>query len=324
MYKIFNHQNDQLPPQVNQSPRCHPEFVSGSKGFVSSHVAFCTHEILNQVQHDKTRAHVGFYIPKTLNQVQGDELRIGLRAFTLAEVMIVLAVIGILTAILLSVARNATPNEDIMKFKKAHNTLHGTIRELVNSDKYYLNGDLGVKVDGTLVDSSTYFCETLADVVNTKQVNCSQFLNSNPYGFDARLDVGYTFEGFTFTIEVNQGEADKACKNNLNAGDEIILNDGTVFYQTSPGHHFGWIFDQCSDTSVPMCQNRYYGGKDSSGEFFHKDENGFDRIYKVFCIDIDGLNRGEDPFGYGIRADGKILNGAKADEWLEKSIQDKN
>ena len=29
------------------------------------------------------------------------------------------------------------------------------------------------------------------------------------------------------------------------------------------------------------------------------------------------------PFGYGIRADGKILNGKRAEEWLEKSIQEK-
>ena len=40
------------------------------------------------------------------------------KAFTLAEVMIVLAIIGILTAILLPVARNSTLNGNIIKFKK--------------------------------------------------------------------------------------------------------------------------------------------------------------------------------------------------------------
>ena len=38
-------------------------------------------------------------------------------------------------------------------------------------------------------------------------------------------------------------------------------------------------------------------------------------------MDIDDFNQGEDPFGFGIRADGKILNGKRADEWLKKSIQ---
>ena len=41
-------------------------------------------------------------------------------------------------------------------------------------------------------------------------------------------------------------------------------------------------------------------------------------------MDIDGIGKGEDPFGYGIRADGKILTGKRADEWLEKNIQDKD
>ena len=47
------------------------------------------------------------------------------------------------------------------------------------------------------------------------------------------------------------------------------------------------------------------------------------RLSRVFCMDIDGINKGEDPFGYGIRVDGKIILGARAQEWLEKSIQDK-
>jgi len=55
--------------------------------------------------------------------------------------------------------------------------------------------------------------------------------------------------------------------------------------------------------------------------------------YKIFCIDADGIPKGGDggcnevndicPFGYGIRVDGKIIPGARADEWLKKSIQEK-
>ena len=38
-------------------------------------------------------------------------------------------------------------------------------------------------------------------------------------------------------------------------------------------------------------------------------------------MDIDGIGEGEDPFGYGIRVDGKVSPGARAQEWLQKSIQ---
>ena len=40
-------------------------------------------------------------------------------------------------------------------------------------------------------------------------------------------------------------------------------------------------------------------------------------------MDIDGINQGEEPFGYGIRADGKIILGKRAQEWSQKSLQDK-
>jgi len=101
------------------------------------------------------------------------------RGFTLAEVMIVLTVIGVLTAILLPVARQSMPDENLMKFKKAHNTLGTAIRELVTSDKYYLDGDLGTKSDSTVLDRSNdnnflYFCNTIADVVSTKEINCKK------------------------------------------------------------------------------------------------------------------------------------------------------
>ena len=49
--------------------------------------------------------------------------------------------------------------------------------------------------------------------------------------------------------------------------------------------------------------------------------DGFYYIYKIFCMDIDELDKGEEPFGYGIRVDGKIVNGKKAQEWINKSLQ---
>jgi len=58
------------------------------------------------------------------------------------------------------------------------------------------------------------------------------------------------------------------------------------------------------------------------------DEDGFDISYKIFCMDVDGIPNSatetecgnECPFGYGIRADGKILNGARAEEWLKRGL----
>ena len=93
-----------------------------------------------------------------------------LKAFTLAEVMIVLSVIGILAGILIPVANNSRPDEKVMKFKKAHATLANVIHELVTSDKYYQNGDLSLMPNGEDVNSAKYLCQTVADVLSTKIV----------------------------------------------------------------------------------------------------------------------------------------------------------
>ena len=256
------------------------------------------------------------------------------KAFTLAEVMIVLAVIGILTAILLPVAHNATPNENILKFKKAHNTLYIAIRELVTSDKYYLNGDLGIKANGTLInalpENYTYFCSTISDVLNAKESNCNVE--------DSETTVGSILLGDNAAIELSSNGAtipltqekileskkylDFRCmRDSVVIGNEIILENNIVFLQTRPYLTFGARLNNLKRIlSSPLEQSVF------------QDENGLDIAYKIFCIDIDGIPENatrddcvnECPFGYGIRADGKILNGIRVEQWLKKSIQEKN
>ena len=228
------------------------------------------------------------------------------KAFTLAEVMITLTVIGIITSIIIPVAINSKPNENIMKFKKAHNTLYQVISELVNSDKYYLNGDLGVKADGSDV-GVTYFCRSFASVVATKKTNC--------------IKVGDNFDYSYWAVEWPEIYMDNSCllatqKNNF---EEIVTTDDVTYYETNSFIHFktkGTPYDiEKEDGTIEsvMDIDRYL--------FYENLNDGINRVYKIFCIDIDGINKGEAPFGYGIRVDGKIFVGPRAKDWLEKSIQ---
>ena len=233
------------------------------------------------------------------------------KAFTLAEILIVLVIIGVLTAILLPIAFQSSPDENVMKFKKANNTLGTIIRELTSSERYYKNGDLGVKPDDTLLiaDSKyyTYFCETIAEIVTIKSKNCSEVAGANPY-----IQLSSTEDAATYTKPSEaKKQLDSYCKAQAaTIGAEIVTPDDVVWYQTSPQSTFG---------KYNTGTTRLYSQPD--GKINYPDENGFDRIYKVFCIDIDGIGQGEDPFGYGIRSDGKIFTGARADEWANKSIQ---
>lgn len=258
------------------------------------------------------------------------------KAFTLAEIMIVLTIIGVLTAILLPVAIQSAPDENIMKFKNGNNILATVIRELVNSDKYYSNGDLGTRANGKLINGKntgdyTYFCNSFAEIVSIKSLNCSNITCQNKSSVQLNTEYGYELNEFKRKLD----EYCSSCANKVGA--EIILTNDIVYFQTSPSITYGrlWadetsINDTNRETDRQHCINDY--GEEAcntiirlfsspSGPIYHQDANGFDRIYKVFCMDVDGINTGEEPFGYGIRADGKIITGQKADEWINKSIQ---
>jgi len=224
------------------------------------------------------------------------------KAFTLAEIMITLTVVGILTAILLPVAFKGAPSENALKFKKANSTLGAVIDELVHSDSYYYQGDLGRLPNGNIVSTPEYLCRTIADVMTTKSVNCS----STSYG-QYYIDTD-TVHGWG--AGHGQADLDKICLTTT-AGAEIVTPDNVVWYQVGPGAHFGTI-----DATYGK---RFFSPPE--GPITHPDEFGFDRLYKVLCIDVDGIGKGEPPFGYGIRADGKILPGPRAAEWIKKSVQ---
>lgn len=226
------------------------------------------------------------------------------KAFTLAEIMIVLTIIGVLTAILLPVAFQSAPDENVMKFKKANNTLGAVVRELINSDEYYSGGDFGIRANGSQIKGSNnvekkYFCSSFADLLSTKSVKCS---NANVTNGSVQTYLSGADK--TSTAQTN---LDTYCKNSVSTvGYEIVTSDGISYYQASPALTFGSI---ASGTT----RNFGRGGK-------YRDASGFDANYKVFCIDVDGAGP-EAPFGYGIRADGKILPGKRALDWTNKSVQ---
>ena len=202
------------------------------------------------------------------------------KAFTLAEVMIVLTVIGILSAVLMPVAFHAAPDKNAMKFKKAHNVMGTVIRELVSSDQYYQDGDLGKRVGGATL-GATFLCQTMADVLTVKSQNCTSHCKST-----ASVTVG--------TLSTIKANVDTYCKNAQNAA--IVTSDDVTW------------FESCSSTTFAAANVRGVSG-------------GFVNQYKVLCFDVDGISQGEDPFGYAVRYDGKIIPGARADAWTQKSIQ---
>ena len=254
------------------------------------------------------------------------------KAFTLAEIMVALVVIGVITSILLPVAFNNLPNENVMKFKKGNATLAKVVNELVMSDRYYKDGDLGVKADGEVLDNThendnKYFCETFADVLAVKINNCSKIETILPqYGnswiFSENGKTNQWKEETQTADEFKTSDfVDKTCKEVgiSYAAEEIVTPDNIIYFQAFPNSPFGLRHTSGCGWSEEL--NRCL--EINERVFTTYTFNGMLSVYTIFCMDIDGINQGEDPFGYGIRVDGKIILGARAQEWLNKNIQDK-
>lgn len=243
------------------------------------------------------------------------------KAFTLAEILIVLVLIGVLSVILLPLAFQASPDENVLKFKKANNAFATLIRELVTSDEYYQNGDLGIKANGNKVSDETYMCKTMANVLNTKSINCSKYSN---YTYS---HISEDWNGQEVDAHIYESKAflDDACKQTASSvGAEIVTVDNVIYYQASPGITFGVGYHNTTPHSGQKQDPKNACGITDLYRLTFSCEDNFLRIYKIFCIDVDGIDKGEDPFGYGVRIDGKILLGARAQEWVNKSVQKEN
>ena len=120
-----------------------------------------------------------------------------INAFTLAEVMVTLAVFGILAALLLPAIANVRPNKSKAMFKKAYYVAERMVFELVNDEDFYPTAGDTVGFANTVMasylgqtyggeaeaDAKKKFCMLFARKVNTTNdaVNCIA-ANSTPTG----------------------------------------------------------------------------------------------------------------------------------------------
>ena len=113
-------------------------------------------------------------------------------AFTLAEVMVTLAVFGILAALLLPAIANVRPNKNKVMFRKAYYVAERMVFELVNDEDFYPTQGETVGFTNTVLASylgHTYegqdkFCGLFARKVNTTdddEIKC-ETVNSTPVG----------------------------------------------------------------------------------------------------------------------------------------------
>ena len=233
-----------------------------------------------------------------------------MEGFTLAELLIVLAVLAVIAAVLLPTAFNAMPDENRLKFKKGYYTLKRTIDGMVNSEAYNVTeGNFGVILNdendppgyaaelGTGdTKGETYFCIQFTEMLNTVKAQCSTFLNDGNAGVFATA-FGDADTGIAAAIDTKCGVA----ANSWPASDLATVNAAT-----QDGIYWSVPKDNFSGTSETGHKGQYL-----------RDYGKVPAYYAVICMDVDGPG-GEPPFGFGIRRDGKVVAGTHAREWLEE------
>lgn len=236
------------------------------------------------------------------------------KGFTLAELMIVLAVLAVIAAVLMPTVFNSMPDENKLKFKKGYYTLKRTIDQMVNSDEYSgTEGNFGkILTDddnncpfeggGTVddPDCKAYFCIQFSEMLNSTATQCEVFKNS----------AGEVTQRFD-TIDIS-GEAPG--------------EDGTITPSKLDTKCSGFPNKELTDVNVATQDGIYWSlpqesfSGNSSTNQAKTLTNIYSKIpayYAVICMDVDGYG-GEEAFAFGIRRDGKVIAGARAKAWLKE------
>lgn len=251
------------------------------------------------------------------------------KAFTLAEIMIVFTVIGILTAVLIPTLFVAAPDQEKLRVKKAYNTLTRSIEALTNSGVYS-------EISGTLESTSfvkgdtdddkkaraRFFCNQLTEALNVNHSNCQ--LDK----LDAKITKTCTND-FSQDTSGGLGARNSMCLKTTTSGSDTVLD-----YEKLQGE-FDTACESYQDAIGTTKPREYYNFTTSDNilwsvqltNFAHNETVSIDGItipvfYNLMCFNVDNAKSATQTYGIGIRKDGKVLVGSKLQEILDEDMKD--
>ncbi len=259
-----------------------------------------------------------------LNGVYNNMSFLKLKAFTLAEVITSLVVIGTISMILLPTLLNATPPVEEYKARKAYNTFFRTVEAVTAGSPYDLaNGTLEStnfifgSTDAKKKERLEFFCSAMADKLNTRDVDCSMDkVNTYVYTTNASCPSGF---------RVNDGSRKNICLNittsnntsvpqydNLRTALDTTCNN---FFNNSSASEYNL---KTADETLWSIQRTNFTNE-SYGSI-----NGvsFATFYNVVCMDVGKHKKIDYIYSFGISKEGNIIAGKKMQDLLDSVDED--
>lgn len=270
-------------------------------------------------------------------------------AFTLAELMLVFTVIGILTAILIPGLFSAAPDQSALKAKKAYNTITRAVQTLMNTEPYLIGQTLAapIYIQGTSDNDkkmrNSFFCTNLADILNSTDVDCTyDWVNAAVPDSTNVTAASYSCTGSLSpddSIAMQESASGQPTQRNglctkINKTmDENAINGTTAFTDAKVDYsnlesNLDTICDAYFDSlTSDSDRKKEYNFKTADGTLWgvqlinyahpwvwNINEVKIPAFHGVVCFSTDKFSSKDYMFGVGIRADGKVHPSTKLSE----------
>lgn len=281
------------------------------------------------------------------------------KAFTLAELMIVFTIIGIIVAIIIPILFMASPDQPEVKARKAYNSFVRAVESLTNGEPYDINNGLldaaifSIEATGG-TPRADFFCNNLAEYMNIKNNNCNIAGNNAIQMRSNQINVAYA-DGTGCSTEMNcHQNLNFVCANNLCRYDYDSLReslDGLCEIYFANHHNRDDYNFITSDNVGWAVQKNDFGldGEDIAPPTLKEDGttlqhyNSFNvyggvkthTLYSAVCIntsnnlfpdlsDADKLaafREHNNVYAIGVNREGKILPGRKLQDLIERTVE---
>lgn len=137
------------------------------------------------------------------------------KSFTLSEIMIAMAIFGIIAAACIPIVLNMSPNKNAIMLKKAYYTTEQIVSDLINDPIYYPSGDFAEDIS-VMADNTN---PSITKPTEFAKLSC---LFAKKMNIDANSG-SVTLENFCTRT------ADNGSYHNNNANHILVTNDGMIW-----------------------------------------------------------------------------------------------